>query len=81
MSAPADTQTTIPSQVIVMQSHSWCEKHPDEAFWLRLVGNDGVKSQPLKGQQTLAGARTLAAALGFAPTHWVDGAGTLAMLP
>ena len=79
MSAPTDT--AMPAQIILMQPQSWCEEHPDDAFWLRLVKSDGIKSQPLKGQQTLAGARTMAVSLGFAPTHWVDGAGTLAMLP
>lgn len=81
MSALTHTDTTMPEQVIVMQPQSWCERHPDDAFWLRLAKKDGVKRQPLSGQQTLQGARTMAVSLGFAPTHWVDGAGALARLP
>ena len=77
MSTSISTDSAIPAQVIVMQPQAWCEKHPDESFWLRLAENHGIRSQPLSGQQTLAGARTMAISLGYTPTHWVDGAGTL----
>ena len=66
---PAD----YPEQVVVAQDAAFIERHPEAAYWLRVkLVNNGVDAHQLPGAVGPAHARQMAAALGFAPTHWTN---------
>lgn len=64
---PAD----FPAQVVIMdRGHG--QRHPNKAFYLRVIVENGVDTVDLDGAVTPMGARKIARAKGYEPTHWME---------